>query len=100
MSRVTDPLERQVATSLDIAGIAYIHESDSKGTDRTRGLDFYVPSINVYIEIKQFHSPRIEQQMSRVENIIVLQGAGAVRAFIHLLHKPEQVDKPPAGETT
>ena len=48
-------------------------------------LDFYVPALGVSIECKQFYSDRIAGQMQRTENVIVIQGMGAARAFAAML---------------
>lgn len=53
--------------------------------DHKSGLDFFLPGLDVYVEVKQFHSPRISEQMSRKPNVIVIQGMGAMEAFATLL---------------
>lgn len=49
------------------------------------GLDFYLSKRDIYIEVKQFHSPRISEQMSRAPNVIVAQGRPAVQMLAQLL---------------
>ena len=78
----TDPLETEIATALDAAGIRY--ETDFGGGNPA-ALDFYLPHLDVYIEVKQFHSPRIAEQMSRAENVIAIQGRQAMALFCELL---------------
>ena len=80
------PLEKAVGDALDAAGIVFLHES--WGDPVTAELDFYVPDWNSHIEIKRFHTDRIAGQMSRSENVIVLQGENAVSAFCRLLKGP------------
>jgi hypothetical protein len=70
-----------VKEALLSAGLAF-QEDGTKGVD-TLGLDFKVGDI--YIEVKQRHSPRISGQMARADNIIALQGAKAVDMFCKLL---------------
>lgn len=77
MKEITDPMERLIADALDAAGEAYEHEKN--------GLDFYLPRLDLYIEVKRFHSPRIAAQMERAENIIAVQGSFAVRTISVLL---------------
>jgi hypothetical protein len=73
------PLEADVENALKTAGIEYIR------ADNGVGLDFYLPNHDVYIEVKQFHSDRISDQMGRVKNVIAVQGEKAVRLLILML---------------
>ena len=77
---ISDPLEKIVAKVLDEYNIRYL-----AGHDVPNRLDFYLPDGDVYIEVKQFHSYRISEQCSRAPNVIVLQGIGAVNAFVSLI---------------
>ncbi|MGO1079713.1 hypothetical protein [Inquilinus sp. CA228] len=78
-----DPMETIIAAALDAAGIAYKHDRvDAKAS---QGLDFYLPEMDLYIEVKQFHSDRIAEQMSRAPNVIAIQGIGAAVAFARML---------------
>jgi len=70
-----DPVEILIANGLDKAGIEYV--SPCKNTR----LDFYIPDHDIYIECKRFHSDRISEQMSRVENVIAIQGMEAAEFF-------------------
>lgn len=72
---MTDPMEQIIADALDAAGIQYT--SDFNGGNPARP-DFYLPEVDVYIEVKRFHSPRIADQMSRAPNVIAVQGKLAV----------------------
>lgn len=80
----TDPLERMVEKALLEAAIDF--ETDRGGGGR-HNLDFYLPDQGVAIEVKQFHSPRIAEQMSRAPNVIALQGIESVRLFCDLISK-------------
>lgn len=75
-----DPMEKMVRSALTAAGIEFV-EGDA--TDER--LDFYLPNIGVHIEVKQFHSPRISEQMSRADEIIVIQGKWACEVFCGLI---------------
>ena len=66
-------MERIIATALDDADIPYIH-----GAKSPQNLDFYLPVQDVHIEVKQFHSERIAEQMDRAPNVIAVQGRQAV----------------------
>ena len=70
-----DPLEIAVAEILDKAGIRYIHESQNNGSR----LDFYLPDHDLYIEVKKYHTPRVDSQLATKDNIILIQGANGVR---------------------
>jgi len=76
-TRITDPVEKVIAGALCANDIEFIH--DSQGG--TNGLGFYLPDSGVYIECKRFHSARIDEQMSRVKNIIAIQGMEAAWFF-------------------
>lgn len=84
MKRVRDPIEGIVADALDARGFEYICD----GEGDTRALDFYLPLLDLYIEVKQFHTDRVAEQMSRVSNVIVIQGAGAALAFADWIAPP------------
>ena len=87
VKHITCPMERRVNDALEQAGVMFVHESqDNKATN---GLDFYLPHLNLYIEVKQFHTDRIAEQMSRVDNVIAVQGEYAVNAFCALLRGRE-----------
>lgn len=76
---ITDPMEKLIADALDEAGEEYEHEKN--------GLDFYLPRLDLYIEVKRFHSPRIAAQMERAENIWAVQGSFAVRTASALIRR-------------
>ena len=75
----SDPMEAGFADACLAHGIEAIPH------DHISGLDFYLPAYDVYVEVKQFHSPRISEQMSRQKNVIAIQGMGALAAFAQLL---------------
>lgn len=79
--RSADPIEKIVAAALDARGIAYTAD----GQGETHGLDFRLDGIDVYIECKQFHTPRTAEQMSRVSDVIVIQGRRAAELFADML---------------
>lgn len=68
-----DRMEKMIADALDFAGIPY--QTDMQGNPS--GLDFRLPN-GVEIEVKQFHSPRIADQMARTQNVIAVQGEAAI----------------------
>lgn len=80
--RSADPMEQLVECAFQQAGIKYITEMDGETPGH---LDFFLPDFGVSVEVKRFHSPRISNQMSRVDNVIAIQGEGAVRAFCTML---------------
>lgn len=69
----TDPMEAKIYAALRGANIDFTHDPRE-----TSGLDFRLTATPVHIEVKQMHSPRIAEQMSRVENVIAAQGPRAV----------------------
>lgn len=80
-----DPLESAVETFLRARKIKFSRpEQDS--TDRAN-LDFYLPDFNLYIEVKQYHTPRIAEQLSRVpehRNVMVLVGRQSFSQLVRL----------------
>jgi hypothetical protein len=75
-----DPMEAVLERGFEAAGIAY-----RRGDDGPRRLDFYLPTLDIYVEVKRFHTPRIAEQMSRVPDIIVIQGMKAAVTFVKML---------------
>jgi hypothetical protein len=76
-----DPMEKIVRDALTLAAVDFVEEEDA----RSQGLDFYLPGSAVHIEVKQFHSPRVAEQMSRADNVIAIQGLEAARFFAGLI---------------
>lgn len=74
-----DPLEERVEKALERNGVLYERH------DHVNGIDFYLPMLMIYVEVKAMHTPRVSDQMARVDHIIVLQGHSAVNAFCGLL---------------
>ena len=79
ISRPDDPIEAIVFDALTRAGIPFVMGRQAKG------LDFLMTESDVYIECKQFHTPRTAEQMARVGNVIVIQGRGAATAFARMI---------------
>jgi hypothetical protein len=85
---MTTICETIVRTALEKSGIKFIAHGEHSGRDadnRQKGLDFYLPDHDVHIEVKDFHSPRIADQMARTPNVIALQGRQACELFAALL---------------
>jgi hypothetical protein len=76
---MTDPMEQLIADALDEAGIPYVRDGENPSH-----LDFRLDN-GIEIEVKRFHSPRISEQMSRVDNVIVAQGKEAVEFLASLI---------------
>lgn len=75
-----DPMEEATEKWLLMNRIKY------RRMDAEIGLDFYLPDFDLYIEVKRFHSPRIGEQMSRAENVIVIQGIKSFDFIMDLLY--------------
>lgn len=75
-----DPMEGLIADALTRVG-----EPFERDTENSARLDFHLPRMGVHIEVKQFHSDRIAVQMGRVDDVIVAQGAKAVRLLAALI---------------
>ena len=74
---MADPIEKIVADALEAADLVF--------GESPVGLDFYLPDYKLHIEVKQFHSDRIAEQMSRAENVIAIQGREAAEWFANLV---------------
>jgi hypothetical protein len=75
MLHTTDPLELRIIKLLDYKNIAFIHESQTSFPRKNgRSLDFYLPDFDLYIEVKAFHTERINKQLGAYanENIILI----------------------------
>jgi len=77
---ITDPIELSVARGLEQARIEYISPCPETN------LDFLLVESGVRVEVKQFHSDRISEQMSRAENVIVIQGKKDAELFTLLIN--------------
>lgn len=75
-----DPMEKLIRDALIDIGEPFVEENKNLAN-----LDFYLPRINVYIEVKQFHSKRISNQMERASNVIVAQGKEAIEALASMI---------------
>ncbi len=82
--RVRDPLERIIADALERINVAYIHElMDSEATS---GPDFYLPDLDLYIEVKAFDAgDRTVRQLKGRTNILLVQGRDAAIGLASLL---------------
>ncbi len=83
---MTCPLEKRFVALLEQHGIGFTRPE----RDRTdpANLDFYIPAARLYVEVKQFHTPRIAGQLAKVrdnQSIMVLVGPGSVASFEMLL---------------
>lgn len=77
----TDHLEAQIGKALTEKGIKFIHGSQGNN----QRLDFYLPDLNIYLEVKQYHTERSLSQLASQDNIILIQGREAVAAFIQMI---------------
>lgn len=68
---------------LDEAGIKYVRDRRFENTVIV--LDFYLPDYDIYIEVKQFHSDRMTNQLKAYENVILIQGKKAAEAFVKMI---------------
>ncbi len=76
-----DPMEELIKDALRSRDLTFVEEDDLRG----EGLDFYLPDFGVHIEVKQFHTPRVADQMARAPNVIVAQGRIAVELLARLI---------------
>lgn len=77
-----DPCEMVILDALEASGERVVPESQNP-----THMDFYLPRVDVHIEVKQYHSPRIEAQMARADNVIAVQGIEAARWLADLIRR-------------
>jgi hypothetical protein len=77
-----DPMEKGFEKLCDALRIKW--ERD----DHRSGLDYWLPELRVYVEVKRFHSPRIADQLSRRSDVIAIQGMNALDAFRKMVRAP------------
>jgi hypothetical protein len=58
-----------------------------RADDMKTRLDFFLPDFNVYIECKRYHTPRINDQIERATDIIVIQGTASLKFFDTLVSR-------------
>ena len=80
---ISDPLEKDIAFLLTNLNIKFVHESEEK----SQRLDFYLPDFDIYIEVKQYHTDRVNEQLKSKDNIILIQGKKSINALKLLLKK-------------
>ena len=81
-----DPLEAALLTLFEKYGIAFTRPE--RDPNDPANLDFYLPAYDLYVEAKQFHTPRISDQLAKVpvrSNALVLMGMKSVEAFADLV---------------
>ena len=76
-----DPMEKIVRDALAWSPLIFVEEPHPDA----KGLDFYLPTLDIHIEVKQFHTDRIAEQMSRAPNVIAIQGLPAAKFFAQML---------------
>jgi len=76
------PNEQIISDALRKSGLDYVFESQAPNG---RKIDFYIPSLDLYIEAKNHSTPRTEGQISGLTNVIVVQGVPAAQAFSILI---------------
>lgn len=79
-----NPLETTVYKALQSVGANVKVDGTPGEHGATKFLDFMLPDEDVYIEVCAYHTPRKVEQMSRAENIILIQGKKAVEYFAAL----------------
>ncbi len=78
----TDPMEQLIEQALLDAGIAY---TTDRGGGNAARLDFHLTTLDLYIEVKRWHSDRASVQLARAPNVILAQGEPAVRWLASLI---------------
>jgi len=79
----SDPVEHIIFDALLKAGIEFIQDSDECDPQKpiTKGLDFYLIDYGIHIECKRYHTERVNEQIKRSANVIVIQGMESAKFF-------------------
>jgi hypothetical protein len=83
-----DPLEEQFEALLRDRRIAFTRPERDAADPTT--LDFLLPALRIYVEVKQFHTPRLANQLANVPadfTVITLTGRDAVASFEALMRE-------------
>jgi len=80
MRRPDDPVEAVIFDALQSSGVRF-----RLGDNTPPRLDFTLLDCDVHIECKRMHTPRTCEQMTRADNIIVIQGLDAAKAFASMI---------------
>lgn len=83
--QLKDPMENIVGSALTTADVAFTRERDPVN----KMLDFHLTDYGVHVEVKQFHSGRTQKQIERSDNIILIVGLDAAKAFAKMILHPE-----------
>ena len=81
---MSDPMEGIIRAALERERFDFT-EDGKAGGEVNKNLDFRLTDYDIFIEVKQMHSPRIADQMARAPNVIAVQGKEAVEFFAALL---------------
>ncbi len=98
MRRPTDPVERIIFDALTDADIPFLMDGDV-GYKMAERLDFKVMVDPViFIECKQFHTPRSNEQLTRSPNIILIQSIASAKFFADMIRKNPATELTGAGK--
>lgn len=75
------PVEKLIRDAFKAKGLKFTEENDPVN----ERLDFHLTDFGVHVEVKQFHTDRISEQMSRVQSVIAIQGMQAAKTFVRLI---------------
>ena len=89
-----DPVEKVIADGLTELGIEFEDNKDIENSS----IDFYLPDFDLWIEVCQFYTPRKIKQLSCLDDVILIQGLPAAKAFIKLLQNQSRIQNPSTGE--
>lgn len=76
------PLEQGMETLLRESGIRFVRPERIPGSHIK--LDFWLPDFDLFIELKQFPTPRLDAQLEPIDptkNVMVLIGRNSLWAF-------------------
>lgn len=79
-----DPIEQIIRAALSDSGVRF---SDNENARENHGLDFYLPDVDVHIEVEAGPSDtdRASRQLRQAENVILIQNKHAALWFASVL---------------
>lgn len=79
------PVEKRFEELLDARGIKYTRP-EKDASDKS-SVDYFLKDYDLYVEVKQFHTDRVNGQIAKCypKGVMVLVGMAAVNSFMEMM---------------
>jgi hypothetical protein len=78
-----DDLEERISKLLNFMNVEFTHESENK----EQVLNFYLPQHDIYIEVKKFHTDKVNNQLKLKDNVILFQGIKTIKFLEDMVYE-------------